>query len=540
MVILDRIVAQYPHPVSGRMRYATEMALRWLGACLILALWHGSAQGQVQQQTRVAVVVGNNLGNDPSRTLRYAEAESGRLGALLRGAGDFDNVITVNGGERESVEAALAVARTQLERAHAEGKRTLFLFYYSGHGDQDALELGSSRMPLRDLRSYLEQLAGADVRVAFVDACQSGALTGVKGGRRAPGYEIHLADPGSVKGMAIVTSSTANEFSQESDDLGGSFFTHNIMTGLRGAADSSRDGQVTLGELYQFAFRRTLASTAASFAGGQHPTYDYRMSGAGDVVLSRTRPNDARLVFPRESGATFTVMQKSRGEVIAELPSTSGDDLYLALPAGEYRVVRRALASVSERTFALAAGSATVIEPASMNVVLADEDTHRKKGGVWQPNALGIHVGMQSSAVSGTSSVVGTAAVSYMRQIGRLSLRVRGEFSSFDAQNLDYRSTFLRMGLSLDALWPIYRADRFTFLLGPTVGVPVVRQHDDDRASFYSYGLSYGGIASAMVRTYRNSWLVLSAQGGGEVFRLNDQRVQRAVVGLSLGGLIAF
>jgi hypothetical protein len=132
------------------------------------------------------------------------------------------------------------------------------------------------------------------VRVAFVDACQSGALTGVKGGRRAPGYEIHLADPGSVKGMAIVTSSTANELSQESDDLQGSFFTHNIMAGLRGAADSSRDGQVTLGEVYQFAFRRTLASTAASLVGGQHPTYDYRMSGAGDVILARTRPNDAR------------------------------------------------------------------------------------------------------------------------------------------------------------------------------------------------------------------------------------------------------
>jgi len=33
---------------------------------------------------------------------------------------------------------------------------------------------------------------------------------------------------------------------------------------------------------------------------------------------------------------------------------------------------------------------------------------------------------------------------------------------------------------------------------------------------------------------------VLSAQGGGEVFRLNDQRVQRATVGMSLGGLLAF
>jgi hypothetical protein len=61
---------------------------------------------------------------------------------------------------RQAVEEALAAARAQLDRAHAEGKRTLFLFYYSGHGDQEALELGSSRLPLRDLRSYLEQLPG--------------------------------------------------------------------------------------------------------------------------------------------------------------------------------------------------------------------------------------------------------------------------------------------------------------------------------------------------------------------------------------------
>jgi hypothetical protein len=485
----------------------------------------------------MAVVVGNNLGHDPARTLRYAEAEAVKLAALLRGAGDFDSVVTVTGASRDRVEAALATARAQLDRAHVEGKRTLFLFYYSGHGDQEALELGSSRLPLRDLRSYLEQLSAADVRVAFVDACQSGALTGVKGGRRAPGYEIHLADPGSVRGMAIVTSSTANELSQESDDLQGSFFTHNFMAGLRGAADSSRDGQVTLGEVYQFAFRRTMASTAASLVGGQHPTYDYRMSGAGDVILSRTRPNDARLVFPREAGATYTVVHKGRGEVIAELASTSGEDFYLALPAGEYRVVRRVLASVSETTFSLAAGSSTAIETATMSPVVADAENHREKGGPWQPNSLGVHFGLQNSPVSGTGMV---GALSYMRQIGGFALRVRGEFSSSDARLQDYQSSFLRAGLSLDALWPLYQTDRLALLLGPTVGVPVVRQHDVWHEGAYSVGLDYGAAASAMFRSYRSTWLVLSAQGGGEVFRLNSHVVQRATVGVSLGGLVAF
>ncbi len=271
--------------------------------------------------------------------------------------------------------------------------------------------------------------------------------------------------------------------------------------------------------------------------GGQHPTYDYRMSGAGDVILSRTRPNDARLVFPREAGATYTVVHKGRGEVIAELASTSGEDFYLALPAGEYRVVRRVLASVSETTFSLSAGSSTAIDTATMSPVLADAENHRKKGGLWQPNSLGVHLGVQSSPVSGTGLV---GALSYTRQLGWLALRVRGEFSSSDARLQDYQSSFLRTGLSLDALWPVYQADRLALMLGPTVGVPVVRQHDVWHDGSYSVGFTYGGAASAMFRSYRSTWLVLSAQAGGELFRLNDKRVQQATMGVSLGGVVAF
>ena len=154
MVTRGALACHYRCHGREGMRYPRVMSLRLLGVCLILALGQGLAYAQ-SQQARIAVVVGNNLGRDPSRTLHFAEEEAGRLASLLRGAGEFESVITVKGAQREAVEEALAAARTQLERAHGQGKRTLFLFYYSGHGDQDALELGSSRLPLRDLRSYL-------------------------------------------------------------------------------------------------------------------------------------------------------------------------------------------------------------------------------------------------------------------------------------------------------------------------------------------------------------------------------------------------
>jgi len=131
-------------------------------------------------QVRLGLLAGNNQGKDPARNLRYAEQEVGRLADLLKGAGDFDDVMVLRGASKAEIEKALLQLRQRLETAKHSGRQTLFLFYYSGHGDNEALEIGSERLPLRDLRAYLEQLAAADVRIAFVDACQSGALTGVK------------------------------------------------------------------------------------------------------------------------------------------------------------------------------------------------------------------------------------------------------------------------------------------------------------------------------------------------------------------------
>jgi hypothetical protein len=509
---------------------------------LVLAIGLGLAAAPAraqQRQVRLGLVAGNNAGKDPARSLRYAEEEVGRLADLLRTAGDFDDIVTLRGASRGEIEKSLVEVRKKLVAAKAGGNQTLFLFYYSGHGDNEALEIGSERLPLRDLRGYLEQLSAADVRVAFVDACQSGALTGVKGGRRAPGYEIRLADPGQVKGLAIVTSSTSNEFSQESDDLKGSFFSQSIMAGLRGAADSSHDGQVTLSEVYQFAFKRTLASTAASLTGGQHPTYDYRMAGAGDVVLTRTLAKDARLAFVREAGATYTVVSRTRDEVIAEVPSSAGEDLYLALPAGEYRVIRRTMGNVSERNLALGPGSVTTVDPNGMVVV--PQGSPRNKGGDLElRNRLGAYAGVSTSVVPGSPSFLGTLALSYARDLRWAALRARISAASFDSQQDIYRSSLLRASASVDLLLPLWLANRWSIQLGPTLGMPMARQRDMRGVVSTSYGFAYGGAVVVSARIYARTYLLLNLDGGGEFFRLAGERVHRATGSALVGGAVAF
>ena len=112
--------------------------------------------------------------------------------------------------------------------------------------------------------------------ITILDACASGAITRLKGGRPHPAF---LTDASSqVKGYAFLTSSSENEAAQESERLQGSFFTQALLTGLRGAADVSGDGRVTLGEAYQFAFTETLAQTTSTQGGAQHPAYDIKMA----------------------------------------------------------------------------------------------------------------------------------------------------------------------------------------------------------------------------------------------------------------------
>src|SRR5262249_23614512 len=132
------------------------------------------------------------------------------------------------------------------------------VFYYSGHSDDEGLLLKGRHLSYSDLKHALSAIPTA-FRVAVLDSCSSGSFTRTKGGDRVP---LFLEDDSQhVAGEAVLTSSAPSEVSQESDKLGGSFFTQNLIAGLRGAADVTRDGRITLNEAYQFAFNETVEKT---------------------------------------------------------------------------------------------------------------------------------------------------------------------------------------------------------------------------------------------------------------------------------------
>jgi hypothetical protein len=284
---------------------------------------------------RIAIVVGNNAGNSDLPPLRYAESDAGKFARVMVELGDVsaDDVMLLQGRKVAELERAIQDAKDRVSVfKRTPDTRTVLIFYFSGHSDGEAIELGQEKLPYARLKAMLLG-TGADLRVAIVDACRSGAGFREKGGKPADAFVIKLTDTLVASGDAFITSSAADESALESNEVMGSYFTHNLISGLRGAADTSGDKLVTLAEAYRYAFDRTVAATSVLPAGSQHPSYDFRLSGQGELVLSSLIKPSATLVVPEGSERSL-VTDVVRDQVIVELPP--GSIREIALSPGQY------------------------------------------------------------------------------------------------------------------------------------------------------------------------------------------------------------
>jgi uncharacterized caspase-like protein len=315
--------------------------------------------------TRYALLVGNDTGGPAQGKLEYAERDAERMYTTLRDVGGFDpaNMVLLRGERADVVEQTLVTLNERIRLAiETPGEEVLFLVYYSGHADAEALELDGTRLMLARL-SQLVRGSSATFRVMVVDACRSGTLTRKKGGRIAPAFalDIEASLPGS--GMAFLTASAAHEDAQESDAIAGSFFTHALVSGMLGAADENGDGAVALEEAYGYAYDSTLRATSRSLSGMQHPTFQYDLRGQGKLVL--TRPFDrggerAVLEFPRDRNYLL-LRENAGGAVVAEVGVRDRARLLSARP-GRYYVIGRAETFLLEGAIDVQAGQRLRIE----------------------------------------------------------------------------------------------------------------------------------------------------------------------------------
>jgi hypothetical protein len=314
---------------------------------------------------RFAIIASANDGGPGRARLRYADTDARAMAEVLQSLGGLapSDLVLIPAATRSSFLAAFDRVKGSVQSA-GRVRRELFV-YYSGHSDEEGLLLGNQRIGYRELREHLAD-AGADVRIAILDSCASGALISLKGGKRRPAFLDDVST--NARGHAFLTASTDTEAAQESERIGAAFFTHYLVSGLRGAADTTRDGRVTLNEAYQYAYHETLRRTERTSAGPQHPAYDIQLAGTGDFVVTDLRATSASLVIDERVVGRIYVRDLT-GRLLVELAKQPAYPVELGLGPGDYKVALDVDGRPYEAQVRLTEGGRTQLGPSAFVAV---------------------------------------------------------------------------------------------------------------------------------------------------------------------------
>lgn len=296
------------------------------------------------EAARLLLAAGHDRGDADQPRLRFSESEAAEFAAVMKSLGGVppQGVQLLQGRPPAELRTAFTTLASQVAEHHARGERVEVFVFLSGHARNGALSLGGEPVALGEIRTRLDDL-GADVVVAFTDACSAGRLLRAKGMTPTAGYELEVieAPDDRLRGQVLITSSGAAEPAFESDRLGGSLFARNLLAGLRGAADADHDGRVALTELYGFLHARVVADALAEAGRPQVPQAKLDLVGAGPLVVTEPARGSAAIRFGAEhAGAEVWVVDADAGRSTVELRVPSGGTR-VALYPGRFQVFVR-------------------------------------------------------------------------------------------------------------------------------------------------------------------------------------------------------
>ena len=436
------------------------------------------AQGieATQVVRRWVLAVGANDGGAERETLQYAVSDAQNFVQVMETMGGVDAGVLLSDPRIDDLEKALHALHNRV--ASAEVARREVIIYYSGHADENGLLLGESLFSYARLRSAMDRME-AEVQIAILDACASGAITRLKGGRRQKAFMVDASS--DMRGYAFLTSSSEDEAAQESDAIEASFFSHYLVSGLRGAADVTGDGRVTLNEAYHFAFQNTLEGTERTQGGAQHPAYDIKMTGTGDVVMTDVRQTSAGLILAEALQGRFFIRNANQ-QLIAELFKPAGRRVELGLEPGTYRVHMAREIQSATTSVELAMGQRAILDEDHFEIIARERTTVRGgikysvkrsrvelRGGYWNP-------GGESTTITGglarqsVENLMGSVA--YIYQLNEnLALTVRWVGLIAEAKN---SAGVLGTSQSVVIVMPLLFGARYYWPLAPSPFRPYV------------------------------------------------------------------
>lgn len=135
----------------------------------------------------------------------------------------------------------------------------VFLFYFSGHGLPEALlpidyegEFSDGKLLHKELVKIFKS-SRAKSKVVIADACYSGNMLAYRGGSYESSMENYYNEiQANEGGLVMFMSSKAEETSIENNGLRQGIFSHFLMRGLYGAANTDNDNLIRLDELFEY------------------------------------------------------------------------------------------------------------------------------------------------------------------------------------------------------------------------------------------------------------------------------------------------
>ena len=227
-----------------------------------------------------AVVVG--VGRYTSMpVLKYSDDDAYQFYSFLKspeGGALPDSQIKVLVDDDATRDNILRTMRQILWRAD---ENDAIIFYFSGHGVDGSFlpqDFDGSRNMVQhsEVKAIFEQ-SKAKHKLCIADACYSGSLLAVKTAGDKTISNYYKAFEGTSGGLALFMSSKSQEYSLEDQGLRSGIFSHYLIKGLKGTADSDRNNIVTIREVYDYVYKNVRSYTSNAQTPVINGDFDWNM-----------------------------------------------------------------------------------------------------------------------------------------------------------------------------------------------------------------------------------------------------------------------
>ncbi|MFT3926281.1 MAG: hypothetical protein QM778_27295 [Myxococcales bacterium] len=342
------------------------MSRVWFAYAWLLGSWFVVSSGRAQNVDTFALIITNNRsisGSQPD--LQYADDDGARYFRLFSSVGNHAQARLLTRFDRASLAAypgLVSVARAPttaevmrardelakaIEQARAAGQLTRLYVIYAGHGDvldgRGVLELEDAQIDGAFVeRELLDRLA-ADEKHVILDSCNSFFVMNPRkpGGRRWATPEdmaLGFSTRHPEVGLFLSTNSESEVF--EWSELESGVFSHEVRSGLSGAADVDGNGSVSYVELAGFIEHANLGIAREGLrphlffrgpSGDRHaPIFSNRELRGRKVELAtaqtrmwvKTASGERLLDLHKEEGPMTLVVPEGEGELSAYVQTT--------------------------------------------------------------------------------------------------------------------------------------------------------------------------------------------------------------------------